>query len=253
MSVDFYRESPGKFDSRTLNRKTLNRWTGRSQVSSCPVSRGACRRIEAKPEAVTWYCGCISCEWYITWLNVWENRNTCYGMLADLGGTPPGSRKTMLSGAPGMHPETLQRGKCTYDRENTDIGKPRGPVNQRQETDTHQHQHGRLPCRDFRGRQRPTDPWGTRGWTPEAGNSQGFHGSPWPPGRESDRDETPQGTNTRSSPAARQWPGPAPPTVCELRYWRQDHTVTRGVSLGRWAVPKSKIRSTTLCTAERWL
>ena len=30
MSVEFYRESPGKFDSRTLNRKTLNRWTGRN-------------------------------------------------------------------------------------------------------------------------------------------------------------------------------------------------------------------------------
>ena len=30
MSVEFYRESPGKFDSRTLNRKTLNRWTGRT-------------------------------------------------------------------------------------------------------------------------------------------------------------------------------------------------------------------------------
>ena len=29
MSVEFYRESPGKFDSRTLNRKTLSRWTGR--------------------------------------------------------------------------------------------------------------------------------------------------------------------------------------------------------------------------------
>ena len=29
MSVDFYREPPGKFDSRTLSRKTLNRWTGR--------------------------------------------------------------------------------------------------------------------------------------------------------------------------------------------------------------------------------
>ena len=29
MSVELYRESPGKFDSRTLNRKTLNRWTGR--------------------------------------------------------------------------------------------------------------------------------------------------------------------------------------------------------------------------------
>ena len=30
MSVEFYRESPGKFDSRTLSRETLNRWTGRT-------------------------------------------------------------------------------------------------------------------------------------------------------------------------------------------------------------------------------
>ena len=29
MSVGFYRESPGKFDSRTLNRTTLSMWTGR--------------------------------------------------------------------------------------------------------------------------------------------------------------------------------------------------------------------------------
>ena len=29
MSVLFYRESPGKFDSRTLSRETLSRWTGR--------------------------------------------------------------------------------------------------------------------------------------------------------------------------------------------------------------------------------
>ena len=29
MSVEFCRESPGKFDSGTLNRKTLYRWTGR--------------------------------------------------------------------------------------------------------------------------------------------------------------------------------------------------------------------------------
>ena len=33
MSVEFYGESPGKFDSRTLNRKTLNRWTGRTTPS----------------------------------------------------------------------------------------------------------------------------------------------------------------------------------------------------------------------------
>ena len=30
MSVESDRESPGKFDSRTLKRKTLNRWTGRT-------------------------------------------------------------------------------------------------------------------------------------------------------------------------------------------------------------------------------
>ena len=30
MSVEIYRESPRKFYSRTLNRTTLNRWTGRT-------------------------------------------------------------------------------------------------------------------------------------------------------------------------------------------------------------------------------
>ena len=30
MSVNFDRGSPRKFDSRTLNRETLNRWTGRT-------------------------------------------------------------------------------------------------------------------------------------------------------------------------------------------------------------------------------
>ena len=29
MSVEFDRGSPGKFDSRTLSRETLGRWTGR--------------------------------------------------------------------------------------------------------------------------------------------------------------------------------------------------------------------------------
>ena len=32
MSVEFDRGSPGKFDSRTLNRKTLSRWTGRIYI-----------------------------------------------------------------------------------------------------------------------------------------------------------------------------------------------------------------------------
>ena len=30
MSVESYRESPGKFDSRTLSREALSRWTGRT-------------------------------------------------------------------------------------------------------------------------------------------------------------------------------------------------------------------------------
>ena len=30
MTVEFDRGSPGKFDSRTLSRKTLSRWTGRT-------------------------------------------------------------------------------------------------------------------------------------------------------------------------------------------------------------------------------
>ena len=32
MPVEFDRESPRKFDSRTLNRKTLDRWTGRNKI-----------------------------------------------------------------------------------------------------------------------------------------------------------------------------------------------------------------------------
>ena len=32
MSVEFYRGSPGKFDSRTLSRETLSRWTGRNSL-----------------------------------------------------------------------------------------------------------------------------------------------------------------------------------------------------------------------------
>ena len=34
MSVESYRESPGKFDSRTLSRETLSRWTGRMNIAA---------------------------------------------------------------------------------------------------------------------------------------------------------------------------------------------------------------------------
>ena len=37
MSVEFYRESPGKFDSRTLSRETLSRWTGRTRKRHPPT------------------------------------------------------------------------------------------------------------------------------------------------------------------------------------------------------------------------
>ena len=36
MPIEFDRGSPGKFDSRTLNRKTLSRWTGR--ICACARS-----------------------------------------------------------------------------------------------------------------------------------------------------------------------------------------------------------------------
>ena len=40
MSVELYRESPGKFDSRTLSRTTLNRWTGRTKDErACNIFR----------------------------------------------------------------------------------------------------------------------------------------------------------------------------------------------------------------------
>ena len=38
VSIEFDRESPGKFDLRTLNRETLDRWTGRT----CLASRNQC-------------------------------------------------------------------------------------------------------------------------------------------------------------------------------------------------------------------
>ena len=34
MSVELDKEPPGRFDSRTLNGKTLNRWTGRTTTTN---------------------------------------------------------------------------------------------------------------------------------------------------------------------------------------------------------------------------
>ena len=58
MSVEFDRGSPGKFDSRTLNRKTLNRWTGRMCYlarrtrSTGPAAASSCTRAGRLIETV---------------------------------------------------------------------------------------------------------------------------------------------------------------------------------------------------------
>ena len=41
MSVEFCRESAGKFDSRTLDRKTLDRWTGHTRLAGAEKWAGA--------------------------------------------------------------------------------------------------------------------------------------------------------------------------------------------------------------------
>ena len=45
MSIESYRESPGKFDSRTLSRETLSRWTGRKSSKGGFSKRGHARAI----------------------------------------------------------------------------------------------------------------------------------------------------------------------------------------------------------------
>ena len=56
MSVEYYRESPGKFDPRTLNRDTLRRWTGRTPVLPERHLDGA-PRVDAAGAAA---CGIIT-------------------------------------------------------------------------------------------------------------------------------------------------------------------------------------------------
>ena len=48
MSVEFDMESPGKFDSRTLNRTTLSRWTGRKLFGGADGREGANARDASK-------------------------------------------------------------------------------------------------------------------------------------------------------------------------------------------------------------
>ena len=52
MSVEFYRESPGSFDSRTLNRTTLSRWTGHITgrgAEAAPGRRAAVGQVARGP------------------------------------------------------------------------------------------------------------------------------------------------------------------------------------------------------------
>ena len=51
MSVEFYRESPGKFDSRTLKRTTLSRWTGRTLGASYAREREHEKSSSAYPQS----------------------------------------------------------------------------------------------------------------------------------------------------------------------------------------------------------
>ena len=55
MSVEFCRGSPGKFDSRTLNRETLDRWTGRRVWrTGCPSHRCPMKCLHLPYSAPLW-------------------------------------------------------------------------------------------------------------------------------------------------------------------------------------------------------
>ena len=49
MSAEFDRESPAKFDVRTLSRETLSRWAGRIIPKLYEVSRGCEARWTPRP------------------------------------------------------------------------------------------------------------------------------------------------------------------------------------------------------------
>ena len=60
MSVELYRESAGKFDSRTLSRKTLSRWTGR--MIPCMRARAL---VRVYMHICTCVCVCICMCMYV--------------------------------------------------------------------------------------------------------------------------------------------------------------------------------------------
>ena len=58
MSVEFYRGSPGKFDSRTLSRETLGRWTGRTRL----IGAGSVRVYNSPQPRSLWLCVAIGLQ-----------------------------------------------------------------------------------------------------------------------------------------------------------------------------------------------
>ena len=65
MSLEFYRESPGKFDSRTLNRTTLNRWTGRTHTIIDAICRSAAGAPSRRATASVYLSLSLSLSVYI--------------------------------------------------------------------------------------------------------------------------------------------------------------------------------------------
>ena len=51
MSVELFRASPGKFDSRTLSRETLSRWTGRTIISNTNIEFQKRKTLTSTPLA----------------------------------------------------------------------------------------------------------------------------------------------------------------------------------------------------------
>ena len=68
MSVEFYRESPGKFDSKALSRETLSRWTGRTVIFHNFKSRSFKLSV-SNPESK-----------YVAYMSVLSQISNCQGL-----------------------------------------------------------------------------------------------------------------------------------------------------------------------------
>ena len=64
MSVQFYRGSPGKFDSRTLSRETLSRWTGRIIITTTTtITITITTTITITITIITTITACLKCRY----------------------------------------------------------------------------------------------------------------------------------------------------------------------------------------------